>query len=131
MKKLYNIMKGMKKMLKIENNAKDEKRQKEYRIVCIFNGGTPFVQNVYKSIYEAKAKLNEMISTEKLRNRMFYVDNDFYENEYQLILTQIKYYKIEEREVAKWSSYHEENENTKASPKQRRTSNIVAFIKNS
>ena len=38
---------------------------------------------------------------EKLRNRMFYVDNDFYENEYQLILTQIKYYKIEEREVAK------------------------------
>lgn len=54
----------------------------EYTIYCIWNGGTPFYLHTYDSIFKAKQDLYEMIELEKKRNRIYYVDNDFYENEY-------------------------------------------------
>lgn len=47
-----------------------------------------------------------MIELEKERNRIYYVDNDFYENEYPCSI-RCKIFSIRERKVSKWCKYTE------------------------
>lgn len=60
----------------------NENIKKEYAIYCIYNGGTPFILHTYKSLQEAKLQIYNMAYNEIDHNRIFYVDNDFYENKY-------------------------------------------------
>ena len=84
----------------------------EYTIYCIWNGGTPFYLHTYDSIFKAKQDLYEMIELEKKRNRIYYVDNDFYENEYPCTIN-CKIFSIKERRVDNWSKYSEKESDTK------------------
>ena len=78
----------------------------EYSIYCIWNGGAPFYLKSYNNIFQAKQDLYEMIELEKERNRIYYVDNDFYENEYPCSI-RCKIFSIRERKVSKWCKYSE------------------------
>lgn len=83
---------------------------KEYCIYNVWNGGSPFISHVFSDYTSAKVKLLEMVQLEKDRNRLFFVDNDFFENEYH-IKGKGKYFCIKEREVSEWKKTKELNEN--------------------
>lgn len=74
----------------------------------------------FNNIDSAKTKLYEMVDLEIHRHRPFFVDNDFFVNQYPLSLN-LKYFCIKEREVSDWSNYSEKNTNKKKS------SNIIYF----
>lgn len=82
---------------------------KEYCIYCIWNGGTPFIQGTYKTLERAKACLFEMISLEEERGRLYFVDNDFFDNKYNHV-GRLKYFCIKERNITEWEKYSEEKE---------------------
>lgn len=85
----------------MENNA----FEKEYSILCIYNGGKPFRIHIFDNLTSAKIQLYEMIQLEEERNRIYYVDNDFFNNKYPIGLQGSKYFCIQEREVSKWNKY--------------------------
>jgi len=94
----------------INNNFKSIK--KEYAILCIYGSGTPFYLDKYDSYEKAKFHLLDMVSLEKERGRPYYVDNDFYENEYTQNVKG-KYFCIKERDVTKWEKTYESRIKTK------------------
>lgn len=84
----------------------------EYCIYCIWNGGKPFYLKTYDNIFEAKKDLYEMIELERIRNRIYYVDNDFFENEYSCNFNS-KVYCIKQRKVSEWIKYTEKETHMK------------------
>ena len=80
--------------------------------MCIYKGGTPFYFDSFYSIYEAKSKLYDIISLEQERGRPYYVNNDFFKNEYTQNVKG-KYFCIKERNVSKWVEYKEINNQIK------------------
>lgn len=87
-------------------NMQKESYTKEYAILCIYNGGTPFILRTHNNIQEAKLHLYNLVNLEEDRNRVYYVDNDFFDNKYQNLLNG-KYFKILERTVGGWEHYKE------------------------
>ena len=83
---------------------------KEYCIYCIWNGGTPFIQGTYKTFDSAKSNLINMISLEEERGRIYYVDNDFFDNKHNYV-GKLKYFCIKERTVSEWEKYSKEKTN--------------------
>lgn len=79
---------------------------KEYIIYCIYNNGKPFYLKTYDNVELAKIDLYEMIDLEKKRSRPYFVDNDFYNNEYSSNVLG-KYFCIKEREVSEFKVYSE------------------------
>lgn len=82
-----------------KNNSKKE--------FCIYvrNGqGKPYILSSYSSFREAFIALNNIIDYEKERGRIFYVDNDFYDNKYPLNLSG-KYLCIMQRSITDWQKY--------------------------
>lgn len=61
----------------------------------------------FNNIDSAKLKLYEMLDLEEERHSPYFVDNDFFNNKYN-ISTKLKYYCIKEREVSEWQNYSEE-----------------------
>lgn len=80
--------------------------------MCIYKGGTPFYLDSFYSIYEAKSKLYDIISLEQERGRPYYVNNDFFKNEYTQNVKG-KYFCIKERNVSNWIEYKEINNQIK------------------
>ena len=70
--------------------------------MCICNGGTPYFIKSYYSLSDAKIALYSMVDFEKSRNRAYYVDNDFFDNEFPYNVQYCKYFCIKEREVSDW-----------------------------
>jgi len=91
----------------------------EYIIYCVYNGGKPFYLHTYDNINIAKIDLYNMIELEKKRNRPYYVDNDFFENEYSSNVLG-KYFCIKQREVTEFIKYEEYKNSYK-------NNNIVQF----
>ena len=91
----------------------------EYIIYCIYNGGKPFFIHTYDNINSAKIDLYNMIELEKKRNRPYYVDNDFFNNEYSSNVIG-KYFCIKQRKVSEFKKYSELKSNYK-------NNNIVKF----
>lgn len=60
----------------------------------------------FNNIDSAKLKLYEMVQLEIDRARPYFVDNDFFDNQYTMSL-QLKYFCIKERDVTEWSNYSE------------------------
>ena len=86
---------------------------KEYTIYIRQGNATPYTLKTYKTIDGAKFDLYNMVAIEKERLRPYYVDNDFYDNEYSMV-GNIKYMRILEREVTEWTCYknhHLKNDN--------------------
>lgn len=74
----------------------------EYSIFIINSGGKLFNLQPYFSIEDAKIALYNMLDLEIERNRIFYVDNDFYNNKFPPGIQNSKYFCIKEREVTEW-----------------------------
>lgn len=70
--------------------------------MCICKGGKPYYVQPYYSLSDAKLSLNIMVDLEKSRNRPYYVDNDFFDNEYPYNVQYCKYFCIKERDVTEW-----------------------------
>lgn len=99
--------------------------KKEYTILCIYGRGQPFYLRDYKTLEAAKAALYEIIQNEEKYNRVYYVDNDFYENKYQIGLQAQKYFCIQEREVSEWKKSYSQNINKHCT----NNNNIIMFKK--
>lgn len=82
---------------------------KEYGIYIRQYSGKPYMIHFYNDIDIAKFELYDMISLEEERGRPYYVDNDFFNNTYNMS-TKLKYFCIKEREVSEWEDYSETNE---------------------
>ena len=93
---------------------------KEYCIYIRHGDGMPYRLKYYDTLIEAKRVLYEMVQHEEERQKPYYVDNDFFSNNYNLAI-KLKYFRLEEREVSEWSKYTEDRLKNK-------NSNII-FIK--
>ncbi len=82
---------------------------KEYGIYIRHSEGKPYMLQIFNDIDLAKIMLHDMVSLEQERNRPYFVDNDFYDNIYN-ISTKLKYFCIKQREVTEWEKYSEEKE---------------------
>lgn len=80
---------------------------KEYSIYIRKGSGTPYMIHFFNNIDSAKIKLYEMIQLEEERQRPYFVDNNFFDNKYN-ISTKLKYFCIKSREVSEWQNYSEE-----------------------
>ena len=63
--------------------------------------------HIYNNIDNAKIKLYDMVNLEEIRNRPYFVDNDFFDNKYNNAV-KLKYFCIKEREVSEWCNYSQE-----------------------
>ena len=77
---------------------------KEYCIYIKQGDGIPYRLNNYYTFSEDKNALFLMVNYEEERRKPYYVDNDFFSNKYNLI-SNLKYFRIEEREVSEWEQY--------------------------
>lgn len=81
---------------------------KEYGIYIRQGDGKPYMIHIFDNIESAKGKLFEMILLEEERGRPYFVDNDFFNNQFH-IASKLKYYCIKEREVSEWKKFSESN----------------------
>lgn len=102
---------------------------KEYSILIIHDGGSPYYlknYNTFESCFEA---LKNIISLEKERGRRYFVDNDFYKNEFQFLgYDKIKYLCIKEREISEWKTLTQENKNKNSKDKNKKVVNILNYF---
>lgn len=80
---------------------------KEYCIFVIYRGGTPYTVGSYNTFQLAQSALMNMISGFDQRGKIYYIDNDFFDNKYPLGLQSV-YYQIQERDVTEWKKYSED-----------------------
>ena len=92
----------------------------EYCIYIQKGSCTPYVVGTYNSIYDAKHALNNMLELYKIRRKLYFVDNDFYDNEFSNLCSS-DYYCIKVRQVSEWKKYSEFSSHN---------NNILQFYKN-
>lgn len=80
---------------------------KEYGIYIRQGSASPYMIHFFNDITNAKIKLYEMVQLEEERGRAYFVDNDFFDNKYNISI-KLKYFCIKEREVSEWEKYSEE-----------------------
>ena len=78
---------------------------KEYSIYIRYGSACPYRTSSYTSFENAKQALLNMISDFDYRGKIYYIDNDFYDNKFPLNLANIIYYQIQERVVEEWEKY--------------------------
>ena len=82
---------------------------KEYCIYVRQGSGTPYVLKTYPDIISAKRCIQRLVDLEEERNRMYFVDNDYFFNKYSYVGDGLKYMMIQVREVTVWEKYSEIN----------------------
>lgn len=82
---------------------------KEYCIYVRCKGGTPYILQTFDNITSAKIQLFDMVSLEERRGRPYFVDNDFFENKYNVAIN-LKYFCLKVRDVTEFKPYSEEEE---------------------
>lgn len=75
--------------------------KKEFCIYVRNGQGKPYILSSYPTFRDASIALNNIITYEEERGKIFYVDNDFYENKYPSSVNG-KYFCILERSVSEW-----------------------------
>lgn len=98
--------------------------EKEYCILQINGKGTPFIYHTYSNIFDAKKDLFNLVALEQERNRPYYVNNDFYSNEFTPNCSG-KYFCIRQRSVSKWENYFEQQEQQKTNNTEK--GNVILF----
>lgn len=94
---------------------------KEYGIYRRNFGGKPFMIDTYKDYISAKIRINELVTYWEENGYQFFIDNDYYENKYPLMLSNCFYCSIKVREVSEWQDYSEVKENIQ------NNSNVIFF----
>lgn len=96
----------------------------EHAILYEVNGGAPYIGVKYSSLQEAINILEKnFIYDDIQRNRIYFVDNDFFVNKYTRLIgvSNFNYYKIVARIVTEWVGFEEiTKENT-------RRNNLIKF----
>jgi hypothetical protein len=95
---------------------------KEYCIYVRQGSGTPYILHTYPDIFSAKRCIQRLVDLEEERNRMYFVDNDYFYNKY-FHAGNLKYMCIQEREVTEWEKYSELNNIIK-------NKNNIVYLKN-
>lgn len=98
---------------------------KEYTILIRQGSGSPYMLGTYSDIILAKRAILNLVEFEEERNKMYFVDNDFFYNKY-VLCGNLKYMCIKEREVSEWVKYEETNVNIKSS----KIINLNKYFKN-
>lgn len=83
---------------------------KEYTLYLRHGNAKAFTLSTYKTFESAKAQLYSMVQLEIERGRPFYVDNDFFDNKYDLG-SNLYYMCIMERNVDNWKKYSQTKSN--------------------
>lgn len=83
---------------------------KEYTILIKNGSAQPYMLESYRDIESAKKAIQNIIDFEEERHRMYFVDNDYFNNKYCLVGS-LKYLCIYEREVTEYSKYIERIDN--------------------
>ena len=99
---------------------------KEYSILIRHGSGCPYILGTYNDIISVKHAVQNLVDYEIERNRMYYVDNDYFNNPYPFCGSNLKYMKIQVREVTEWIQYSEtENDVT-----YKKKNNKIIYLKN-
>lgn len=102
---------------------------KEYSILIIHDGGCPYYLknfNTFESCFEA---LENIISLEKERGRRYFVDNDYFENDYKFCgYENLKYISIKVREVTEWENFSKDNKIKNPNDKNKKVVNILNYF---
>lgn len=94
---------------------------KEYRIVRQNGNSKPYSLWSFSNFDSCYGKLLELINSQSLCiNKLYYVTNKFFNNNYQPNLPNMTYYTIECRTVSDWEIVTEKENNT---------NNIILFNK--
>ena len=81
---------------------------KEYCIYVRQGSGMPYILKTYPDIISAKSAVDRLVESEEERNKMYFVDNDYFYNKFSYV-GNLKYMCIQEREVTEWKKYSEEH----------------------
>jgi len=79
---------------------------KEYCIYVRQGSGIPYILRTYPDIISAKRAVDRLVGYEEERNKMYFVDNDYFYNKY-FHAGSLKYMCIQVREVTEWQKYTE------------------------
>ena len=85
---------------------------KEYCIYIKKGNCSPYILSSYNDIYSAKDSLYNILKLYDERKKLYFVDNDFFNNKYPEVSAS-DYYCIKERNVSDWIIYSELNSNNK------------------
>lgn len=99
---------------------------KEYSILIRNKSGMPYILGTYKDIISAKHAMQNLADYEDERNKMYYVDNDYFANKYPYCGNNLKYMKIQVREVTEWTKYTEIENNIE----EFQSNSKIIYIKN-
>lgn len=95
---------------------------KEYCIFERIGEGCPFYLQSYSNFNQAKQALMNIISDYDYKRKIYYIDNDFFENKYPLGINKQIYFQIQERDVTEWVKAEEFQKTY--------SNNIIYFQKN-
>ncbi len=87
----------------------DKHSKYEYAIYCRVGSACPYIQKVFSSIDDVYRQIIEIEKKHNHYRQMFYIDNNFYDNKYNLNCGGT-YYKILRRPVFDWEDNWEEIE---------------------
>ena len=82
---------------------------KEYSILVRQGSGSAYLLQTYSDVLSVKRAIANLVEFEESRNRMYFVDNDFFNNKYYCVNSGLKYLCVQVREVSEWQKYSEIN----------------------
>ena len=84
----------------------DDHPEFQYAIYCIVNKGCPYIApRLFDNVMDVYNYIEELAKNNNRYHRTFYVDNDFYNNQYNLDTSNI-YYKVLKRKVLDWEEFN-------------------------
>lgn len=85
----------------------DKHSKYEYALYCRVGNACPYIARIFNSIDEVYRYANEIEKRHNHYRQFFYIDNDFYNNNYNLN-SNGTYYKFLRRPVSDWEDNWEE-----------------------
>ena len=82
----------------------DKHSKYEYMLYCQHGTGQPFIARTFNGFDEVKRYTEELEKKHNHYHQNFYIDNDFYNNQYS-INQNGTYYKFLRRPVADWQEF--------------------------
>ena len=82
----------------------DQHPEWEYVLYCRHENALPFFVRTFDSYEDVCRFINELVKRHNHYRQIFYIDNDFYKNQYSINLNGT-YYKFLRRPVADWQEF--------------------------
>lgn len=76
----------------------------EYSIYTRVGTACPYISGKYNTLEQVMIRIGEIERKHNHYGQLFYIDNDFYQNKYNINITGI-YYKVLRRPVADWEEF--------------------------